>query len=115
MPNTITYKELFKPVAILTTETTIYEQTDSSSTGVAINISAYICNTTSAGISVTFYNKETSATAAGTGNQYKNSVVVPGNGDYPIVLPVLSANRIITAIAASTGLTIHCTSGTVIN
>lgn len=115
MPNTITYKELFAPVAILATETTVYEQTDSSSNGVAINISAYICNTTSSPIAVTVYNKASSGTAAATSNMLVNAEAVPANGRMPITIPVLPANGIITALGASTGLTIHCTSGTVIN
>jgi hypothetical protein len=44
-----------------------------------------------------------------------SSEVVPANGRLPFTVPDMSDNNILTATGASTGLTIHCTSGIVIN
>lgn len=106
MPNQVTYTKLWEPTAIAATATTIYTASPASSTGVVKNISAVITNTTSAGITVTV------TVAGGT---LVNSEVVPGNGRLSLTIPDMNSADTLVATGASTGLTIHCTSGIVIN
>ena len=115
MPNVVTYKKLWDSTAIGATETEIYEADTTSTTGVVKNISAVITNTTAAGITVEVWMKATSATAAADSNKLINSEVVPANGRLPFTVPDMSDNNILTATGSGTGLTIHCTSGIVIN
>ena len=115
MANQITYRQLWAPTAIGATETTIYTASCASTTGVVKNISAVITNTTSSGITVEVWVKATTGTAAAAANQLIASEVVPANGRLPFTISDMAVTNVITATGASTGLTIHCTSGIVVN
>jgi hypothetical protein len=115
MANQIEYRQLWAPTAIAATETTIYTASPASTTGVVKNISAVITNTTTSGITVEVWVKATSGTAAAAGNQLIASEVVPANGRLPFTIPDMTSSNVLTATGAATGLTIHSTSGIVIN
>lgn len=114
MPNTNTYSKLFNPTAIATSATTILTVAGQSSAAVLKNASCVICNTTSSGITVEVWIVP-SGGSAGDSNKLINSEIVSGNDRLSFVVPDMAAGDVIVATGSGAGLTIHSTSGVIIN
>lgn len=117
MANVVTYKKLWAPQLITTAEAIIFTAAPASTTGVVKNMSAVICNTSSTGVAVEIWVVP-DADAGVTSDKAKliNSEIVPGKGRLSFTVPDMANNDDLIAKAATTNvLSIHSTSGIVIN
>lgn len=116
MANVVAYKKLWEPNQINNVANeTIYTAATSSSTGVVKNISAVITNTTGTGATVEIWAIPSGDTASDT-NKLINAETVAANGRLSFTVPDMSNGDFIQAKAGTaTALSIHCTSGIVIN
>lgn len=115
MANVMQYTKLWAPNQIAATNETIYTAAPSSSEGVVKNISAVICNTTSTGATVEVWVVP-SAGAAGDTNKLINGETIPANSRLSFTVPdMANGDTLVAKASAATTLTIHCTSGMVVN
>ena len=116
MANVVSYTKLWAPNQIDNVAVeTIYTAAPSSSTGVVKNISAVITNTTSTGATVEVCVIPSGGSASDS-NKLINGETVPANGRLSFTVPDMANGDFIQAQAGTaTALTIHCTSGIVIN
>ena len=117
MANIVEYKKLWEPQLITTSEVINYTAATSSSSGVVKNISAVISNTSTSNVTVEVWIVP-SADAGATSDKAKliSDEVIQANSRLSFTVPDMNRNDdIITQAATTNVLTIHCTSGIVIN
>lgn len=115
MANAVTYTKLWDPLQIGTSATTIYTAEPASSSGVVKNISAVICNTTTSPATVSIWVIP-SGGASGDSNQLIDTETIPANSRLSFSVPDMANGDVLSGLAGTvSSLTIHCTSGIVIN
>ena len=122
MANKVVYAKLWEPNQIdNAANEVIYTATlgaatgPSSSIGVVKNISAVVTNTTAIAATVAVWVIP-SGGSAGDSNKLINTESVPAYGRLSFTVPDMSVGDSIEALAGTaTALTIHCTSGIIIN
>lgn len=115
MAASIVYSQLWAATQIPAAEGSIFVAATATPTGVVKNISAVICNTTALDATVEVWVIP-SGGSTNVNNKLVNSEIVPANSRFSFLVSDMTDGQTLVAKAsAATALTIHSTSGIVID
>ena len=115
MAATLDYSQLWAATQIPAAEGSIFVAATATPTGVVKNISAVICNTTGADATVEVWIIP-AAGSTNDNNKLINAEVVPANSRFSFVVSDMTDGQTLVAKAGTaSALTIHSTSGIVID